>query len=631
MFDIKEQLKILPENSGVYIMKDEFNKVIYVGKAVNLKNRVRQYFNSSKNHSQKVISMVNNIKSFEYIITDTELEALILECSLIKEYQPKYNILLRDDKTYPYIKITTNEDFPRILKVRKILKDKCKYFGPYTNIGAVNETIEIIKNIYPIRTCSIDINRAIEKKARPCLNLHINRCVGPCTGKVSRSEYQKMIDEIILFLSGKEEKLIEILTQKMNECASSLKFEEAGMYRDKIRSIDEILQKQKIDTKDTTLNQDVIGIAKIENEACVQIFFIRNGKITGRENFIIKDVKYEEKSYILSNFIKQFYSQSEYIPKEILVESEIDDKEIISEYLTSLKNQKVFLKFPQKGEKKGLIEMVRKNAFEYLEKFAKNNTNKLEKSNKILEELKDLLNLKKIPKRIEAYDISNISGTNSIGAMVVFTDGLKDKKEYRKYKIKTVKGQDDYKSMEEVLDRRLKNLPVNKNIEEIQNEDKIDLEINENLEIDLEKIPDLILLDGGRGHVSTIQKVLDKYNLDIPLFGMYKDDFHKTKGLINNEKEFELDKSKNLYKFVANIQEEVHNYAINYHRQLRNKSLTKSILDDIQGVGDKRKKSLLNHFKDIDQIKNASIEEISKVEGITKPLAKKIYEFLKEK
>ena len=340
MFDIDKHLKELPKEPGVYLMKDENEKVIYVGKAVNLKNRVSQYFQSSKNHSSKVVSMVKNIKSFEYIITDSELKALILECNLIKEYKPKYNVLLRDDKTYPYIKITTNEDYPRILKTRKVLKDKCKYFGPYTNISSLNETLDIIKSIYPIRTCNIDIEKAIKNNFRPCLNLHINRCIGPCNGNVSVSEYNKMIDEIILFLSGKEEKLIEILKEKMNECATNLNFEEASIYRDKIKSLENILEKQKIDTKVSDLNQDVIAIAKVENEACVEIFFIRNGKITGRENIIFEQVRYEEKSEIISNFIKQFYSEKEYIPKEIVIEENIEDTYLISDFLSSIKGQK---------------------------------------------------------------------------------------------------------------------------------------------------------------------------------------------------------------------------------------------------------------------------------------------------
>lgn len=603
MFDINKHLKELPKEPGVYLMKDESEKVIYVGKAVNLKNRVSQYFKSSKNHSSKVVSMVKNIKSFEYIITDSELEALILECSLIKEYKPKYNVLLRDDKTYPYIKITTNEDYPRILKTRKVSKDKCKYFGPYTSISSVNETLDIIKSIYPIRTCNIDIEKAIKTNFRPCLNLHINRCVGPCNGKVSTSEYNKMIDEIILFLSGKEEKLIEVLKEKMNECAMNLNFEEASVYRDKIKSLENILEKQKIDTKVSDLNQDVIAIAKVENEACVEIFFVRNGKITGRENFIFEQVRYEEKSEIISNFIKQFYSTKEYIPKEIVIEESIEDINLVSEFLSSIKGQKVFIKVPIKGEKRSLIEMVRKNAFEYLEKFSNTNRKKFEKTSKTLETLKDMLHLDKIPKRIESFDISNTNGIDSIGAMVVYTNGLKDKKEYRKYKIKTVIGPNDYDSMAEVLERRIKK----------------------------ENLPDLILLDGGRGQVSSVKKVLDKYNLDIPLWGMYKDDKHKTKGLINLEKDIELDKNTEIYRFISSIQEEVHNFAINYHISLRNKSLTKSVLDDIQGVGEKRKKALLTHFKDIESLKNATEEEILAVDGITKPLAKNIYEFFHQR
>ena len=603
MFDIDKHLKELPKEPGVYLMKDENEKVIYVGKAVNLKNRVSQYFQSSKNHSSKVVSMVKNIKSFEYIITDSELEALILECNLIKEYKPKYNVLLRDDKTYPYIKITTNEDYPRILKTRKVLKDKCKYFGPYTNISSLNETLDIIKSIYPIRTCNIDIEKAIKNNFRPCLNLHINRCIGPCNGNVSVSEYNKMIDEIILFLSGKEEKLIEILKEKMNECATNLNFEEASIYRDKIKSLENILEKQKIDTKVSDLNQDVIAIAKVENEACVEIFFIRNGKITGRENFIFEQVRYEEKSEIISNFIKQFYSTKEYIPKEIVIEENIEDINILSDFLSSIKGQKVFIKVPIKGEKRSLIEMVRKNAFEYLEKFSNTNRKKFEKISKTLENLKELLNLKEIPKRIESFDISNTNGIDSIGAMVVFTNGLKDKKEYRKYKIKTVVGPNDYDSLAEVLERRIKK----------------------------ENLPDLILLDGGRGQVSSVKKVLDKYNLDIPIWGMYKDDKHKTKGLINLEKEIELDKTTEIYRFISSIQEEVHNFAISYHISLRNKSLTKSVLDDIQGVGEKRKKLLLSHFKDINSLKNATEEEILAVDGITKPLAKTIYNFFRQR
>ena len=602
MFDIQEHLKQLPAEPGVYLMKDKFDNIIYVGKAKILKNRVRQYFQSSKNHSSKVKSMVKNIDKFEYIITDSELEALILECNLIKKYKPKYNVLLRDDKTYPYIKVTTNEDFPRVLKVRKVIKDKAKYFGPYTNTTAVNDTLDIIKNIYPIRTCNIDIERAIKTNMRPCLNLHIKRCVGPCTGNVTKEEYNKMIEEIILFLSGKEEKLIDILKEKMNKCAMDFNFEEAAIYRDKIKSLEDMMEKQKIDTSTSDLNQDVIAMARAHDEACVQVFFVRNGKIVGREHFILEGVMDSTRESILGSFVKQFYMEQEYVPKEIIIEDEIEDSFILSEWLSSKKGQKVTIRVPQKGEKKSLIEMVRKNAIEYLEKFSDMNKRKYEKSIGALEELKQILNLDNIPKRIESFDISYIQGVDSIGSMVVFTNGKKDKKEYRRYKIKTVIGPNDYDSMAEIVERRLK----------------------------YGDFPDLMLLDGGKGQVSAVKKVLNKYNVEIPLWGMYKDDKHRTKGLISQEKEIELDRTSNLYRFVASIQEEVHNYAISYHRSLRNKSLTKSELDDIQGIGEKRKKALLNHFKDIEAIKKATFEELLEVEGMNKTSSESVYNYFRK-
>ena len=597
MFDIQEHLKQLPSEPGVYLMKDKFNNIIYVGKAKVLKNRVRQYFQSSKNHSSKVKSMVKNIDRFEYIITDSELEALILECNLIKKYKPKYNVLLRDDKTYPYIKVTTNEDFPRVLKVRK-----AKYFGPYTNTTSVNDTLDIIKSIYPIRTCNIDIEKAIKTNMRPCLNLHIKRCVGPCTGNITKEEYNKMIEEILLFLSGKEEKLIDILKEKMNKCAMDFNFEEAAVYRDKIKSLEDMMEKQKIDSSTSDLNQDIIAMARAHDEACVQVFFVRNGKIVGREHFILEGVMDSTRESILGSFVKQFYMEQEYIPKEIIIEDEIEDSFILEEWLSTKKGQKVIIRVPQKGEKKSLIEMVRKNAIEYLEKFSDINKRKYEKSIGALEELKQILNLESIPKRIESFDISNIQGVDSIGSMVVFTNGKKDKKEYRRYKIKTVIGPNDYDSMAEIVERRLK----------------------------YGDFPDLMLLDGGKGQVSSVKKVLDKYNVEIPLWGMYKDDKHRTKGLISQEKEIELDRTSNLYRFVASIQEEVHNYAISYHRSLRNKSLTKSELDDIQGIGEKRKKALLNHFKDIEAIKNATFEELLEVESMNKSSSESVYEYFRK-
>ncbi|MGL5345918.1 MAG: excinuclease ABC subunit UvrC [Peptostreptococcaceae bacterium] len=602
MFDIQGQLKKLPAEPGVYLMKDKYDNIIYVGKAISLKNRVRQYFQSSKNHSSKVVSMVKNIEKFEYIITDSELEALILECNLIKQYRPKYNVLLRDDKTYPYIKVTTNEDYPRVLKVRNVAKDKAKYFGPYTNTAAVNDTLEIIRNTYAIRSCNIDIDRAIKNKVRPCLNMHIKKCVGPCTGTVTKEEYNKMVEEILLFLSGKEENLIELLKEKMNKCAMDFNFEDAAMYRDKIKSLEEMMQKQKIDASSSEINQDVIAMARAHNEACVQIFFIRNGKIVGREHFILEGVMDSSRASILGSFVKQFYMEQEYIPKELIIEDEIEDSFILEEWLSNKKGQRVNIRVPQKGEKKNLVEMVSKNATEYLEKFSDMNKRKYEKSIGALDELQQILGLEKRPVRIESYDISNIQGVDSIGTMVVFTNGKKDKKEYRRYKIKTVIGPNDYDSMAEIVERRLK----------------------------YGNFPDLILLDGGKGQVSSVRKVLEKNNVEIPLWGMYKDDKHRTKGLISQEKEIELDKTSNLYRFVASIQEEVHNYAITYHRSLRNKSLTKSVLDDIQGIGEKRKKALLAHFKDIEGIKNATFEELLEVEGMNKASSESVYNFFKK-
>ena len=601
MFDIQEQLKLLPDEPGVYLMKNKNDKIIYVGKAISLKNRVRQYFQSSKNHSSKVRSMVENIASFEYIITDSELEALILECNLIKQYRPKYNVLLRDDKTYPYIKVTVNEDYPRVMKVRRVLKDNAKYFGPYTNVGAVNDTLEIIHNIYPIRNCNIDILKAIKNNARPCLNYHIKKCIGPCTGHVSQKEYNKMIDEILLFLSGKEETLINLLKEKMNECAMNFNFEEAATYRDKMKNLEEIKEKQKIDSSSMDANQDVIALARTEEEACVQVFFMRNGKIIGREHFILEGVEGSKSNSVLGSFVKQFYMEQEYIPKEIIIDEDIEDREILEQWLSEKKGNKVSITLPQKGEKKALAMMVRKNAMEYLNKFSHLNKQKYEKSIGALTQLTELLNLETVPERIEAYDISNIQGVDSIGTMVVFTNGKKDRKEYRRFKIKTIVGPDDYGSMAEILSRRIKH----------------------------GNLPNLILLDGGKGQVSAVQNVLDENNIQIPLWGMFKDDKHRTKGLVNKSQEIVLDKTTNLYRFVASIQEEVHNYAITYHRSLRKKSLTKSVLDDIPGIGETRKKNLLSHFKSIDSIKAATFEELLEVESINKTAAENIYNYFK--
>lgn len=600
MFDIKKQLTLLPDNPGVYLMKDEYENIIYVGKAVVLKNRVKQYFQKNVNHSMKVKSMVNNIKSFEYIITDNELEALILECNLIKKYRPKYNILLRDDKTYPYIKVTINEDFPRVIKVRKILNDGAKYFGPYTNISAVNATLDILNKVYPIRTCNYDMERAIKLKMRPCLEYYIKNCIGPCTGMVESNLYKKYIENIISFLNGKSDEVVFKLKEKMLNAAKSQRFEEAAEYRDKIKSIEETLVVQKITKVDKKENRDLIAIATNGIVACIEVFFVRNGLLLGRENFILEGVTDETTEDMIANFVKQFYSEQKYIPKEILVEKLNSELDNYKTFLSNIAGHKVEIKVPQKGEKLQMINLVKKNAIEYLEKFVQPKFNKNDIIKYDLEELKRLLELDDIPRRIEAYDISNIQGTDSVGAMVVFSDGKRDRHEYRRYKINSVQGANDVASMAEIIKRRLK----------------------------YGNYPNLILVDGARNQVNAVKDVLDENGVCIEVWGMYKDDKHRTKGLINDECSFELDRKSSIYKFIASIQEEVHRYAITYHRSIRDKNTIHSKIDEINGIGKIKRKLLLNKFKSIEGIKNASIEDISKIKGINRELAVKIKEYL---
>ena len=601
MFDIQEHLKTLPHSPGVYLMKDADGKIIYVGKSKNLKNRVRQYFQSSNNKYGKTKHLVKRIRAFEYIMTDTESEALILENTLIKKHKPRYNLLLKDDKTYPYIKVTVGERFPRVLKVRKIINDGSKYFGPYTNIAAVNDTIELINDNFKIRTCKIDIERAIEKKARPCLNFFIGRCMGPCSGDVDESEYKEMIAEVMTFLSGREETLVKLLKKKMYELSAEFNFEEAAVYRDKIMAVEKVIEKQKTDNALIGINQDVVALANDDQSACVQVFFIRNGKIVGREHFILDETEGEQKNEILSSFIKQFYLQQEYIPKEIIIEEDFDDKEVVEGILSDKATRKVNLTVPVKGDKKKLVEMVRKNAEEYLIKFADINRKKFEKTLGPLQELQRILELEDSPKRIESFDISNIQRVDSIGTMVGYTNGVKDRKESRRYKIKTVEGPDDYSSMREVLERRFKH----------------------------GSLPDLILLDGGKGQVNAVKEVADLYGIEVPIWGMYKDERHRTKGLTDGKNEIELVRTSAIYRFVAGIQEEVHRFSISYHRSLRDKKMTQSILDDIPGIGAKRKKALLSHFLSVDNIKKASFEEILSVEGMNQNSAENVYNFFK--
>lgn len=610
MFD--ERLKNLPEQPGVYLMKNELGEIIYVGKAVNLKNRVRQYFKGG-NHPPKVRVMVSNISDFEYIITNSELEALILECNLIKKYKPKYNILLKDDKQYPFIKVTVNEEYPRVFITRRYEKDGSKYFGPYTDVSAVKETINLIRKLFKLRTCRKGLKFGVEVD-RPCLNYHINRCLAPCTGKVDVNEYRQIVDEVIKLLQGKYEELIKILEEKMYLESSKLNFEKAAEYRDQINSIKKIQEKQRI-ISSYLEDEDVIAYAKDDEGMSFEVFFIRNGKLLGRENFYFEDLSDDA----VSQFIVQFYEEREFIPKEILLSNEIPEINIIESYLTSKRGSKVTIKVPKRGEKSEIIELAKKNAYEAL----KNIRNKIEeeklKTEFVLYELKRVLNLDELPKRIEAYDISNIQGTDSVGGMVVFENGKPNKKQYRRFKIKTVVGADDFSSMAEIVERRFK-----RGLEEIKNlvEEEKDLDDGK-----FSIFPDLILLDGGELQVKAVKRVLDEMGLFIPICGMVKDDKHKTRALFYDGREIVLDKHSYLFRFVSAVQEEVHRFAISYHRGLKIKNTISSILDDIPEIGKKRKQALLKHFNSIEEIKKASIDELLKVEGMNERAALSIFNY----
>lgn len=620
MFNIEEELKKLPDKPGVYIMKDKNEEIIYVGKAISLRKRVRQYFQSSKNNPPKVKAMVKHISEFEYIIVDNEVEALILEANLIKKHKPKYNILLRDDKQYPYIKVTINEKYPRVLKTRQVKKDGAKYFGPYPSASAVNDAIEIIRSLYPIRTC----NRNLEKdigKSRPCLNYYIGRCLGPCQGNVDEEKYLEMIDEILLFLNGKEDRLIEIIEEKMKEASKKLDFESAAKYRDQINSLNLLHERQKIVSTTHLVDQDVIAMARGIEEVCIQIFFIRDGKILGREHFILEDTYNEERGEILSSFIKQFYIGSAYIPKEIILEEEIEDMEVLSKWLREKRGNKVTITVPKRGEKLDLIEMVRKNAMDMLNKYGDRFLKKARENQKALEEIRNALGLERELNRIEAFDVSNIRGVEPVGSMVVFERGEPKKSDYRRFRIRSRNTPDDYGSLEEVLTRRfIRGLEEKK----IMKENKIETK-------GFSTFPDLIMMDGGKGQVNVALRVLKSLNLNIPVCGLVKDDFHKTRGIIYDNKEINLEEDSLGFRLIYRIQEEAHRFAISYHRSLRSKEMFKSELDDIKGIGEKRKRALLKHFESIERIKKASIEELAKVEGMNKRVAEELYNHFNKK
>lgn len=616
MFDFEYHIKNLPDKPGVYLMKNFLGEVIYVGKAKVLKNRVKSYFQKSKNHSEKVKVMVKNIAEFEYIVTDSEMESLILECNLIKKYSPKYNILLKDDKFYPFIKITVNDDYPRVFVTRRFAKDGSKYFGPYTNGSAVYETLDLIYKIFPLRNCKLVIKENGEK-VRPCLNYHIKKCLGPCGGHISKEEYGKMINDIIDILSGKETYITKMLKSDMEKAAEELEFENAASLRDKILSINAIAEKQKI-FKTMEGDEDFINIEQDEKDSCIQVFFSRDGKVIGREHFIFENTANESIGEIIEDFIGSFYGGTAKIPKTIYV-PQIDNFDLMEEYLTIKRGAKVWIKVPQKGQKKEMLEMVKNNARITLEKF-KDKYLKDKEINRIsLLELQDLLELEECPQRIEAYDISNIQGVDSVGTMIVFEEGRAKNSDYRRFKIKTVKGANDYDSMREILTRRF-----NHGLDEIKAIQQRDLKLSAGK---FSTFPDLIMMDGGKGQVNVALEVLQSLNIDIPVCGLVKDDKHQTRGIIYNNNELIINKSSNLMQLIRRIQDEVHRFAITYHRSLRDKRTLHSVLDDIPYVGEKRRRALLMKFGSVDNIKKASMQELLETQSIDKKSAESIYNY----
>ena len=616
MFDFEYHLKNLPDKPGVYLMKNSLGEVIYVGKAKILKNRVKSYFQNSKNHSEKVRVMVKNISEFEYIVTDSEMEALILECNLIKKYSPKYNILLKDDKFYPFIKITIKDDYPRVFVTRNFAKDGSKYFGPYTNGAAVYETINLIYKIFPLRTCKLAI-RENGEKVRPCLNYHIKKCFGPCGGHITKEEYGKMIRDIIDVLSGKETYVTKMLKGEMERAAEELEFEKAAALRDKILSIEAIVEKQKI-FKTMEGDEDFINIEQDEKDSCIQVFFSRDGKIIGREHFIFENTANEGIGEIIEEFIATFYGGTAKVPKTIFV-PEINELELMEEYLTIKRGSKVWIKVPQKGQKKDMLEMVKNNAQITLEKFKDKYLKDKELNRVSLLELQELLSLDEWPSRIEAYDISNIQGVDSVGTMIVFEEGRAKNSDYRRFKIKTVKGANDYDSMREILTRRF-----NHGLDEIKAIQQRDLKLSAGK---FSTFPDLIMMDGGKGQVNIALEVLKSLNIDIPVCGLVKDDKHQTRGIVYNNKELIINRGSNLMQLIRRIQDEVHRFAITYHRSLRDKRTLHSILDDIPNVGEKRRRALLMKFGSVDNIKKATIEELLDTQAIDKKSAQSIYNY----
>ena len=609
-FNIQEELKKLPGKPGVYLMHDEKDAIIYVGKAISLKNRVRQYFQSSRNKGAKIEQMVTHISRFEYIVTDSELEALVLECNLIKEHRPKYNTMLMDDKSYPFIKVTVNEPFPRVMLARQMKKDKAKYFGPYTSAGAVKDTIELIRKLYHIRSCNRSLPKDIGKE-RPCLNYHIHQCQAPCQGYISQEEYRKSIDEVVRFLNGHYDLVLKELEEKMMAASDSLEFEKAIEYRELLTSVQKVAQKQKI-TDTAGDDRDIIAMASEGEDAVVQVFFIRSGRLIGRDHFYLKSAENDTEGEILSSFIKQFYAGTPYIPAELMLPEEIEDQDIIEEWLTARRERRVHLRIPKKGTKEKLVELAQKNAQMVL----KNDRERLKREEGrtigAVKELEKILGLKGII-RIEAYDISNTNGFDSVGSMVVYEHGKPKRNDYRKFKIKTVQGPDDYASMNEVLTRRFGH-----GLREQQEESETG---------GFQIFPNLIMMDGGRGQVNIALEVLEKLHLHIPVCGMVKDDNHRTRGLYFNNTELPIDRNSECFRLITRIQDEAHRFAITFHRQLRSKGQVHSVLDDIPGVGPARRKDLMRCFENIDAIRNATVEELKELPSMNEKSAQEVYKF----
>ena len=612
-FVIEEELKKLPGKPGVYLMHDEKDEIIYVGKAISLKNRVRQYFQSSRNKGAKIEQMVTHITRFEYIVTDSELEALVLECNLIKEHHPKYNTMLMDDKTYPFIRVSVGEAFPRITMARQMKKDKAKYFGPFTSVNAVKDSIELVRKLYKIRSCNRNLPKDIGKD-RPCLYYHIKQCDAPCQGYISQEKYGEAIDEVIRFLNGNHDKVLRSLEEKMMEASDNLEFEKAIEYRELMNSVKAISEKQKI-TYTSDEDRDVIALVKEKEDAIVQVFFIRNGKLIGRDHFYLKVAEGDEEKEILESFIKQFYAGTPYIPAELMLQMEIDESKVIEEWLGQKRGHKVHIRVPKKGEKERLVELARKNAEMVLSKDKERIKREEGRTIGAVKEIEKLLGLQNVV-RMEAFDISNTNGFASVGSMVVYEKGKPKRNDYRKFKIKGVQGADDYASMEEVLTRRFTH-----GLEE-QAEGK---ELGS-----FQMFPDLIMMDGGKGQVNVALEVLRKLELDIPVCGMVKDDHHRTRGLYYNNIEIPIDKNSEAFRLITRVQDEAHRFAIEFHRKLRGQGQVHSILDDIPGIGPARRKSLMKHFETLEDIKTAEIEDLKKIPSMDEKAARNVYNFFRK-